>query len=470
MKNANKTIVEIVESWKHTGESHYSDAEILDWIKEKNQEITVDVKKIEFPKDNSGNWYYNRKKKGYVHKSGSFFRIVGAQWNRENELIEQPIIIQNEIGYLGIICKKINGVLHFLMQAKVEPGNENKVQISPTIQATRSNFMQVHGGKTPPYLDYFLASDKYEIIVDQIQSEQASRFYGKRNRNIIIRVEDDIDVLASHCWMTLAQIKRLMKIDNLVNMDTRTVISCIPFSMRNYTYKEHEYMRECMGDSPLFSSIFESNNEYIGINAVYHYMNSYKMMNRDILNMVNLDELDTWKLLDDKEWVCTSRKSDFKVVFCDISIDGREVSSWQQPLLESCGSAIYGLIYRKKENKYEFLVQCVSELGCFDKIELGPSVQIGYERQNSQENIVEKIFMERLYKPENSIVFDGLFSEEGGRFYHEKNRNVIMEISHGLEEIPPGYFWLDYYTLNVLIQFNNCLNIQLRNLLSILDL
>ena len=61
-EGANKTIVEIVESWKHTGESYYSDAEILDWIKEKNQEITVDVKKIEFPKDNSGNWYYNRKK------------------------------------------------------------------------------------------------------------------------------------------------------------------------------------------------------------------------------------------------------------------------------------------------------------------------------------------------------------------------------------------------------------------------
>ena len=39
-----------------------------------------------------------------------------------------------------------------------------------------------------------------------------------------------------------------------------------------------------------------------------------------------------------------------------------------------------------------------------------------------------------------------------------------------IKELPPGYFWADYQTLNILIQFNNCLNIQLRNLLSILKI
>ena len=72
-------------------------------------------------------------------------------------------------------------------------------------------------------------ADKYKILVDQIQSEQSSRFLGKRNRNIIVLVDEDIDVLPSHMWMTLKQIKELMKIDNLVNMDTRTVLSCIPY-------------------------------------------------------------------------------------------------------------------------------------------------------------------------------------------------------------------------------------------------
>lgn len=41
------------------------------------------------------------------------------------------------------------------------------------------------------------------------------------------------------------------------------------------------------------------------------------------------------------------------------------------------------------------------------------------------------------------------------------------------EELPatiPGYVWSDYGTLNILTQINNCLNIQLRNLLSILEI
>lgn len=52
---------------------------------------------------------------------------------------DQPIINQPEIGFLGFITKKIGGVVHFLAQAKIEPGNLNIVQLSPTLQATRSN-------------------------------------------------------------------------------------------------------------------------------------------------------------------------------------------------------------------------------------------------------------------------------------------------------------------------------------------
>ena len=122
------------------------------------------------------------------------------------------MILQNEIGYLGIICSIIDDELQFLMQAKIEPGNINKIQLSPTIQATKSNFTQTHGGNKPLYLDYFLNANKYEIIVDQIQYEQSSRFIKKRNRNIIIYVNDNINVYPSHKWMTLGQIKSLMKI------------------------------------------------------------------------------------------------------------------------------------------------------------------------------------------------------------------------------------------------------------------
>ena len=66
-------------------------------------------------------------------------------------------------------------------------------------------------------------------------------------------------------------------------------------------------------------------------------------------------------------------------------------------------------------------------------------------------------------------MIDVILSEEGGRFYHEENRNVIFEASEDeLLELPEGYFWVDFATLNHMVTINNCLNIQLRNLLSLI--
>ena len=69
------------------------------------------------------------------------------------------------------------------------------------------------------------------------------------------------------------------------------------------------------------------------------------------------------------------------------------------------------------------------------------------------------------------ILNDVILSEEGGRFYHEQNRNVIIDFSDvELPQIPEEYMWVDFGTLNYLVQVNNCLNIQLRNLLSIIKM
>ena len=91
------------------------------------------------------------------------------------------------------------------------------------------------------------------------------------------------------------------------------------------------------------------------------------------------------------------------------------------------------------------------------------------EATHSNFNVVEKLFKKSLQNSEN-IITNVVLSEEGGRFYHEQNRNVIVEVDRkALNNLPVGYFLVDYCTLNYLIQINNCLNIQLRNLLSLLE-
>ena len=55
------------------------------------------------------------------------------------------------------------------------------------------------------------------------------------------------------------------------------------------------------------------------------------------------------------------------------------------------------------------------------------------------------------------------------RFYHEQNRNVILLAEkEDVKYDSDRYIWVSVGTLNVLTQINNCLNIQLRNLLMLL--
>ena len=477
-------IIKLLESWAdYEGNVHTLD-DIMRWIDDIKE--TTHVRIDECSIHDSKFWFYDDYNGEILNIRRSFFSITGMRLFHNNRFVyEQPIIIQPEIGYLGIICKEIDGVLNFLMQAKIEPGNVNCVQISPTIQATKSNFIRAHGGRLPTYFQYFENASDHVIIYDQIQSEQAARFYKKRNRNIIICIEDEIEVYPNFMWMTLGQIKKLMEIDNLVNMDARTVISGIPLVTVKMNENELEHIEKLFTDAELFKSIFQT-EQCETLSKMYYEMNNYKMFQDVRISTLPLNQLVDWSI--DDYGITSRKKASFMVRYYDIEISGREVQSWTQPLFKAIGNAIFGLITRKTEQGIQYLVRIKPEIGSFDRLELGPSIQWEPSHDEKQDDAVESFFRGYLGAGINvnaksgkksqtgstgrkGIITDVLLSEEGGRFYHEQNRNVIIEITDKtLLNLPAGYFWTEYSTLNFLMQVNNCLNIQLRNLLSLLKI
>lgn len=437
--------------------------EILKWIQDLNNEIAINIKKIKLSE--CTNWFFDKKSGLIRNHTNSFFQISGIKGIVNEKKIEQPIILQKEIGFLGIISKEIDGEVYYLMQAKIEPGNVNCVQISPTIQATKSNFMQRHGGNKPLYLDYFINANQYEIICDQIQSEQSARFYGKRNRNIILKIpkKENISIHKNFKWMTLEQIKILMKYDNLVNMDTRTVFSCLPLCSINF----NGYCKKMIEKNISFYRSLKYENYIQEIIEIYHDINNYKMFKEIDREIIRLDVLEDWSFTD-SEIIC-KHKFPYKIIFCDIEIEHREVKKWSQPLFEAIGIATFGLILTEINGVMKFLVKKCPEIGCFDDVEIGPTIQ---KEANTKykNNKIEALFEKKL-KNNEDIIFNTVLSEEGGRFYHEENRNIIMKVKcDEIKELPEGYHLVSFATLNHLNLINNCLNIQLRNLLSVLDI
>ncbi len=445
-------------------------SEIMKWLEERNRSVTINVKRIAFK--NLKNWCLNKQTGTLMHDSGKFFSVVGlnvkTNWGKIPEW-EQPIIEQPEIGYLGIITKEHDGIIYFLLQAKIEPGNVNNVQLSPTLQATRSNYTQVHQGKKPLYLEYFQNASKDQILIDQLQSEQGARFLKKRNRNIVILVEDDIKVEKDFIWLTLGQIKKLMLSDNLVNMDTRTVISCISFGIDDFSeiiLNVFPYINSKNVNEGMLLSAINSSSAINSFDELIKWMTSLKC-NYDLeTKSISLFNTDSWVITE--ESIHHIEKKFFRVIATKVEIGNREVQSWCQPLIEPIQKGLIALIYKKLNGVVHFLIQAKLECGNFDILELAPTVQC---LTGSYRNSKDLPFLEYVLKcPSDRIIFDTFQSEEGGRFYKEQNRNLLVEADNNfIDIIPENYRWITLNQLHTFLKFNNYLNIQTRSLIAAIN-
>lgn len=446
-----------------------SNIEVIEWFKQRLLKTAVKVRKIDFKEMKE--WSLTHEM--LTHKSGRFFKIEGLKvktnWGPVTSW-EQPIINQPEIGFLGFITKEFDGVLHFLVQAKIEPGNINHVQLSPTLQATRSNYLQIHKGKSPLYLEYFLNAKKELILLDQLQSEQGARFLKKRNRNIIIKVNKDIKIDENFVWLTLGQIKELLKNDNVVNMDTRTVISGIPFG--NFEIElldalrpvDHKDRNGALNREFLKSALcrYRSLNS---TDSIITFLTELKSAYDLELRQVPLNSLKDW-VINESEIYNKDFKY-FKVVAVDVEIGNREVKNWCQPMVQPAQEGICAFVCKLINGIMHFAVQAKLECGNIDIIEFAPTVQCltGNYRQTQSGSLPFLDYV--LNAKAEQIYFDTMQSEEGGRFFREHNRNMIVIANDEVPvELPDKYIWMTLNQINKFLKFNNYLNIQARSLIA----
>ena len=146
---------ESLSDWSQVHKFEY----IKKWFLKKRKKPGIKVKTI--PLHECKKWSYDKKKGNYFHNSKEFFVVEGLRIketrSREVDYWDQPILTQvgYKVGILGIIRKRFNGIPHYLLEAKLEPGNYKYVQLSPTLQATFSNLRRAHRGRKPRFMNYF---------------------------------------------------------------------------------------------------------------------------------------------------------------------------------------------------------------------------------------------------------------------------------------------------------------------------
>jgi oxidase EvaA len=280
--------------------------------------------------------------------------------------------------------------------------------------------------------------------------------------------------------MTLGQVKRLMMWDNAVNMDARSVISTICFWIDQRVSPQPlnpSSIRECIESSPLVEEPFsdlklkmilsECSDEppLYSMNELLRYLSREKFQCELDTRLIPLNQIKDWTI--DSNEIYHHKHLYFSVIGVRVETSNREVSSWDQPIIRQQHPGIVGFIVRDINGILHFLVQLKLESGNIDLLGMAPTVQC---ITGSYENGTLPPYVDEMLKPtQTKLLFDTMQSEEGGRFYHEENRNLLLLGDDKFPlNTPPRYLWISLRQLKQLLMFNNFLNVEARSLLAII--
>jgi dTDP-4-dehydro-6-deoxy-alpha-D-glucopyranose 2,3-dehydratase len=202
---------------------------ILKWKNKLQKKVKTVSKVINLNKCKS--WYFD-KNMNLHHQSGQFFKVKGVKTEgatgREVRSWTQPILTQKHGGVLAFISRQTREFgTEFLVNAKIEPGDDSLIKISPSFQATQSNMNRAHGGKRPKFYDIVIKLKGAELIYYTIHNEEGARFWKKSNWNVIVKLKNPYDKRIKgddYMWASLKQIKQLALKNRCINPFIKTIL------------------------------------------------------------------------------------------------------------------------------------------------------------------------------------------------------------------------------------------------------
>jgi oxidase EvaA len=202
--------------------------EVMSWITD--QQARRDVTTMPVPLNRVERWH--RTDDAISHELGVFFSIIAVDItadSREVATWSQPLVQPHGHGVVAFLTKRVGGVLHALVNARVEPGYLDVVELAPTVQCTPESYAKLPPQALPPFFDVVLSRRPDQVLFSAELSEEGGRFHHARSRYEIIEVDPDFpdDGLPDFRWLTLHQLSDLLKHSHYVNVQARSLIACM---------------------------------------------------------------------------------------------------------------------------------------------------------------------------------------------------------------------------------------------------
>jgi len=406
------------------------------------------------------------------HRTGRFFEIGAIRYrDQSGYMAEQPMILQPEIGTLGFLIHRRNGATEVLVNAKVEPGNVGECQLAPSCQATLSNQQRAHGGAPTPCYPPFESPAPEALLADTLQSEQGTRFWRKRNRNVIVELDDQqrasLTVPWTHAWTGLDDLLGALAGDFSINTDARSVLVCSDWErLLGRKPFERDVSHSALAALCRDSFRAKSDTRVETDNARQRIMAA---RSRPIapVEEVALEDMTCWERFE--SGYRSVDRAGFDITHYDVRVRGREVPSWQQPFVESRSAGSIALCCATIGGTPRFLFRVCPEVGLKSRVELSPGICV--EPGCSEAAIAANdSTMARLYEAVNrgTVLLDSRQSEEGGRFFRDVNHYRIVDLGSSAPKLSNEFVWLSLRTVQNLIVHSEVFTNEARSILSFL--
>jgi oxidase EvaA len=286
-------------------------------------------------------------------------------------------------------------------------------------------------------------------LYDAEQSEQGTRFFRKRNRNVLTAASVQSSIPVTHRWMDAGTVFDLMGRDFLVNTDARSVLVCAPWQELVNRVPFSRY-HDGFGSALLVS--MQSASHHCSLAQVKEQVERLRSIT-ELPAIVGLDTLPRWHWSPEG---LTAADSPLRVRHIRVAATGREVPVWDQPIIDSVSEGMVLLVCARIDGILHFLLRMRAEAGLRNRVELTATEVIEPGRP-----------LDEVRRWPGAIVAQCRQSEEGGRFYRDTNTYRIIDIGTA-GETDPDCCWLTIGDIRQLLDEPGWLTNEARSALSLL--